>query len=53
MASPLVDTTVIGASSLDRLKAAIDDAGADIPDTLWADLDKLAPAGFALDSPAG
>jgi D-threo-aldose 1-dehydrogenase len=53
MRSPLVDTTVIGASSLDRLGAAIDDAGADIPDRLWSDLDALAPAGFALDSPAG
>jgi D-threo-aldose 1-dehydrogenase len=53
MRSPLVHTTVVGASSLDRLEAAIDDAGADIPDTLWADLDALAPAGFALDSPAG
>jgi D-threo-aldose 1-dehydrogenase len=50
MRSPLVDTTVIGASSLDRLEAAIDDAGADIPSTLWAALDALAPAGFALDS---
>lgn len=49
MRSPLVHTTIVGASSLDRLEASIADARADIPDALWDELDGLAPAGFALD----
>jgi D-threo-aldose 1-dehydrogenase len=49
MRSALVDTTIVGASSIDRLDASIADARADIPDALWAELEGLAPAGFALD----
>lgn len=49
MRSALVDSTIVGASSIDRLDASIADARADIPDSLWRELDALAPAGFALD----
>lgn len=49
MRSPLVHTTIVGTSSIDRLEASIADARADIPDALWDELDALAPAGFALD----
>lgn len=49
MRSRLVDTTVVGASSIDRLEASVADAVADVPDALWHELDALAPAGFALD----
>lgn len=49
MRSALVDTTIVGASSIDRLDASIADARADIPDALWDELDAVAPAGLALD----
>jgi D-threo-aldose 1-dehydrogenase len=49
--SPLVDSTVVGTSSGDRLDEALADARVDIPDALWAELDRVAPNGFALDAP--
>jgi D-threo-aldose 1-dehydrogenase len=51
MRSPLVDSTIVGTSSVDRLDASVADARANIPDTLWAELDALAPARFGLDAP--
>lgn len=49
--SPLVDSTVIGVSSVDRLDASLADAEYEIPEELWAQLDALAPpASVALDT---
>ncbi|MDP9026703.1 MAG: aldo/keto reductase [Actinomycetota bacterium] len=51
--SPLVDSTVIGVSSVDRLDAALADADIEIPDGLWSELESLAPpASAALDAPS-
>jgi D-threo-aldose 1-dehydrogenase len=52
MRSPLVDTTIVGTSSADRFDASVADAAAPVPDELWAELDELAPEGFALDDPS-
>ncbi len=48
---PLVSSTVVGVSSNDRLDDAIADAAADIPDSLWEELERLRPsASYALDA---
>jgi D-threo-aldose 1-dehydrogenase len=44
-----IHSTIIGVSSLSRLEAAINDATADLPTELWADLEAVVPAGIALD----
>lgn len=47
---PRVHSTIVGVSTLARLESAIDDATTPIPVGLWAELDAVAPAGFALDA---
>jgi D-threo-aldose 1-dehydrogenase len=48
---PLVSSTVVGVSSNDRLDDALGDAEVDIPDDLWAELERLRPdPSFALDA---
>jgi D-threo-aldose 1-dehydrogenase len=50
--SPLVDSTVIGVSSVDRLDLDLADAEQEIPEALWPELDALAPSdSVALDAP--
>jgi D-threo-aldose 1-dehydrogenase len=47
---PRVHATIVGVSTLARLESAIDDATTAIPADLWAELDAVAPKGFALDA---
>jgi D-threo-aldose 1-dehydrogenase len=42
--SPLVDSTVVGVSSADRLTELAAMSAAGLPDEIWADLDALGPA---------
>ncbi|MFE4468652.1 aldo/keto reductase [Leifsonia sp. NPDC056824] len=42
--SPLIDATVVGVSSPERVAQTLEYAGWDIPDALWAELDELAPS---------
>ncbi|MCU1527641.1 MAG: hypothetical protein JWP75_1404 [Frondihabitans sp.] len=47
---PRVHSTIVGVSTLGRLKTALAEATVSIPTGLWADLDAVAPQGFALDA---
>jgi D-threo-aldose 1-dehydrogenase len=47
---PRIHSTIVGVSALPRLEAAIDDATADLPAELWAELEAVVPPGIALDA---
>lgn len=47
--SPVVDVTVVGVSSPDRVRQTLDLASQPIGDQLWEELEALAPAGSRLD----
>ncbi len=48
---PRIHSTIVGASSLDRLAISFDYSRFPIPDELWAEIDRyLPPAGAALDA---
>ncbi|PJJ63680.1 aldo/keto reductase [Compostimonas suwonensis] len=52
MRDPRIHSTVVGATSADRLDETVAHATAVIPDDLWAELDRHVPhARFALDAP--
>ena len=42
--SPLIDSTVVGVSSPERVAQTLEYAGWEIPDALWAELEELVPA---------
>lgn len=46
---PLVDCTVVGMSSADRVRSTLELAGMAVPEGLWAELDAVAPAESRLD----
>lgn len=46
---PRIHSTIVGVSSLPRLKATIDDATVDLPEEIWAELDAVVPPGIAFD----
>jgi D-threo-aldose 1-dehydrogenase len=43
MREPRIHSTIVGASSLDRMRESLAWASEDIPDALWAELETLVP----------
>ena len=43
MRSELIDSTVVGVSSPERITQTIELAGAEIPDELWSELEQARP----------
>lgn len=49
--SPLIDSTVVGVSSANRLAQLAELRDTDIPDEIWSELDRLGPAPSTIDDP--
>ncbi|MEH3088511.1 MAG: aldo/keto reductase [Microbacterium arborescens] len=49
--SPLVDSTIVGVSSTERLRQLVELRDTEIPDGIWAELEALGPAPTTIDDP--